>query len=235
MKRFHCTALAALAVTLGAVSAQAADLPRKAAPAPVYALPAPYNWSGFYLGINGGFAGGRSSWNDPAAGGDSGNFRLRGGMLGGQFGYNWQMGRWVLGLESDADWLGVKGGATSAGGVCGADGGGQCQVQQNWAGTTRARIGYAFDRFLPYITGGAAYGDVQANQLNGSSEKLRAGWAAGAGVEYGITKNVTAKMEFMHLDLGTATFMGAASGTPTLSVPVTNNTVRAGLNYRFSW
>jgi outer membrane immunogenic protein len=214
------------------VSAHAADMPRAA---PVYkAQPAAqtYDWTGFYLGINGGYGFGRSSWSDPAAGANSGRFNTSGGTLGGQLGYNWQTGPAVLGLETDMNWINAKG-SSSAGGVCLTDGAGQCQTKQSWLGTTRARVGYAFDRWLPYLTGGVAYGDIRADQANGSSSTTKTGWTAGGGVEYGIDRNWSAKLEYLHVDLGTATFMGAASGTPTLNVPITDDIVRAGLNYRW--
>jgi outer membrane immunogenic protein len=78
-----------------------------------------------------------------------------------------------------------------------------------------------------------AYGDIRADQANGSSSTTKTGWTAGGGVEYGIDRNWSAKLEYLHVDLGTATFMGAASGTPTLNVPITDDIVRAGLNYRW--
>jgi outer membrane immunogenic protein len=216
----------------GAVSAQAADVPRAA---PVYkAQPAPqaYDWTGFYLGLNAGYAWGRSNWSDPAAGTDSGRFNTSGGTVGGQLGYNWQTGPAVIGVETDLNWINAKG-SSNAGGVCATNGGGSCQTQQNWLGTTRLRLGYAFDRWLPYVTGGVAYGDIRATQPTGTSSSTKTGWTAGAGVEYGITKNWSAKLEYLHVDLGTAAFMGAASGTPTLNVPITDDLARVGLNYRW--
>jgi len=233
MNRSLYLALAAAASMTGVVSAQAADMPARA-PAYYKAEPAAqsYDWTGFYLGLNGGYAWGRSSWSDPAVGADSGRFNTSGGMLGGQIGYNWQTGPVVIGVESDLDWLNGKG-SSSAGGVCATNGGGACQTQQSWLGTTRARLGYAFDRWLPYITAGVAYGDVQAVQPTGNSSTTKVGWTAGGGVEYGITRNWSAKLEYLHTDLGTATFMGAASGTSTLAVPVTDDLARVGLNYRW--
>lgn len=232
MKRSLCLALTAACVLTGAMSAQAADIPPRP-PAPAYA-PAvqSFDWTGFYLGLNGGYAWGRSSWSDPAAGTGSGRFNTSGGMLGGQLGYNWQRGPLVLGVETDMDWLNARG-SSSAGGVCATNGGGSCQTQQSWLGTTRARLGYAFDRWLPYVTGGVAYGDIRATQPTGTSSSTRTGWTAGGGVEYGITSNWSAKLEYLHVDLGTASFMGAASGTPTLSVPITDDLARVGLNYRW--
>ena len=70
-------------------------------------------------------------------------------------------------------------------------------------------------------------------QPTGTSSDSKLGWAAGAGLEYGINKNWSAKAEYLHLDLGTATFMGLASGTNTLKVPMTDEIVRAGLNYHW--
>jgi outer membrane immunogenic protein len=225
-------ALAAAFAVAATAAAQAADMPPRP-PAFYKAEPAAqtFDWTGFYLGLNGGYAFGRSSWSDPAVGADSGRFNTSGAVLGGQIGYNWQTGPVVLGLETDMDWLNGKG--SSAGGVCATDGAGACQTSQTWLGTTRARVGYAFDRWLPYVTGGVAYGDIRAAQPTGTSSSTKTGWAAGAGVEYGINRNWSAKAEFLHVDLGTATFMGAASGTPTLSVPVKDDLARVGLNYRW--
>ena len=114
------------------------------------------------------------------------------------------------------------------GGVCLADGGGSCQTKQDWFGTTRGRIGYAFGRWLPYVTGGAAYGDIKALQSNGTSTTVKFGWTAGGGLEYSIDRNWSAKVEYLHLDLGTADFFSAANGATTLSVPAKDDLVRAG-------
>jgi outer membrane immunogenic protein len=240
VKRSFVLAIAALTVSAAGVvvaplSARAADMPGHAKVPPVYmAPPQPdqFDWNGFYLGFNGGYGFGRSSWSDPAAGSLSDRFDINGGLVGGQIGYNWQVGKTVLGVESDIDWAHLSG-STAAGGVCGADGGGACSTEQSWLGTTRARLGYAFGNFLPYVTGGVAYGNIKAMQATGTSTDNKAGWTAGAGVEYGITKNWSAKAEYLHIDLGTATFMGAASRTNTLTVPITEDLVRAGLNYHW--
>ena len=230
MDRKVSLGIALACVVLGAASAHASDLPARSSPPP---WQAPFSWTGFYAGINGGYAWGQSSWSDPAVGANSGNFDTSGGLLGGQLGYNWQTGPVVLGVETDMDWLNAKGSTAGLGGVCAVDGGGLCQTQQNWLGTTRARVGYAFDRWLPYVTGGVAYGDIQAVQPTGTTSATNAGWTAGAGLEYGINRNWSAKVEYLHIDLGTATFMGAASKTQTLAAPVTDELVRAGVNYHW--
>jgi outer membrane immunogenic protein len=227
--------LAAACVVASAISAQAADLPAQSNSPPYYKAPSgpPFNWTGFYAGINGGFAWGRSSWSDPVVGADSGKFNTSGGLVGGQLGYNWQTGSVVLGIETDADWMSIKGSSAGTGGVCLGEGGGQCQTQQSWVGTTRARLGYAYGRWMPYLTGGVAYGNIQAVQPTGTTASTNVGWTAGAGVEAGIDRNWSAKFEYLHIDLGTSTFMGSASGTSTLAVPLTNDLVRVGINYHW--
>jgi outer membrane immunogenic protein len=235
MNRSLSLGIAVACVIMSAMSAQAADLPARSNSPGFYKAPSelPFSWTGFYAGINGGYAWGQSSWSDSAVGADSGSFNTSGGLVGGQLGYNWQTGAVVLGIETDADWMGVKGSTAGLGGVCALDGGGQCQTQQSWVGTTRARVGYAFDRWLPYVTGGVAYGNIQAVQPTGTTTNTNVGWTAGGGLEYGIDRKWSAKLEYLHVDLGTATFMGAASGTSTLAVPVTNDLVRVGVNYHW--
>ena len=233
MNRSLAHAIAAACFAASALSAQAADMPR-ANPVPYYkASEAPFTWTGFYFGVNGGYGWGRSSWSDPAFGADSGSFNTTGALFGGQLGYNWQTGQLVLGIETDADWANIKGSTAGLGGVCVADGGGLCQTKQDWFGTTRGRIGYAFGRFMPYVTGGVAYGDIIASQTTGDATQTKFGWSAGGGLEYALTRNWSAKAEYLHLDLGTATLFSAASGASTLSVPVTNDLVRAGINYHW--
>jgi outer membrane immunogenic protein len=217
MKRFVLAGAAALA--LASTAANAADLPRRLAMpvnAPVYA--APYNWTGLYAGINGGAGWGRSSFSAPVA---TGNFNTSGGQIGGTLGYNWQVNNAVFGLETDLDWSNVKGST-----ACGA--GLTCETKNTWLGTARGRVGYAFDRFLPYFTGGLAYGGVK-NSISGlgDSTTTKAGWTLGGGLEAAIAGPWTAKVEYLYADLGRASApAGSDASTKT-------NIVRAGLNYRF--
>lgn len=229
MYRTLSLVIAAICLAFAGVAARAADMPAKVKPIPY--VDVPFSWTGFYAGVNGGYGFGRSSWSDSAVGADSGRFNTHGGLVGGQLGYNWQLGSVVFGVETDADWANLTG--SGIGGVCLADGGGACQTKQDWFGTTRGRIGYAFGRWLPYVTGGAAYGDIKAQQFNGTSTATRLGWTAGAGLEYSIDRNWSAKVEYLHLDLGTAGFFSAANGATTLSVPAKDDLVRAGINYHW--
>ena len=212
-------------LSLVATSAVAADLPaRMPTKAPAPYVPAAYNWSGWYLGINGGYGWGNSGWSDPSVPFSSGNFNADGGLIGGTLGVNWQTGAWVLGIEGDGDWSDIRG--TSCFGTC--------ETRNNWLATVRGRIGYSFDRFMPYFTGGLALGDIKATTPGfGSESDSRAGWTVGAGVEWAIAGPWTAKLEYLHVDLGDMTCNVVCSTGPT-KVKFDADVVRAGINYRFS-
>lgn len=209
------------AIALVTSAAHAADLPR---PLPVKAPPAyvAYNWSGLYAGINGGGAWGNSHWD--SAGGSN----LSGGLIGGTLGYNWQFGEWVLGMEGDLDWADIRG--TTNTGVCPAG----CQSRDTWLGTVRGRLGYAYDRWMPYLTGGLAVGGVQANAPGfAGASSTQAGWTAGLGVEYALTTNWRAKLEYLHVDLGSFN-CGLSCGPAAVdNVKFTSEVVRGGISYRF--
>ena len=100
-------------------------------------------------------------------------------MVGGTVGYNWQAWQpWVFGLEGDIDWTNIKGNFTNAACPTG------CQTKNTWLGTARGRVGYAWDRVMPYVTGGLAVGDVKATQVGfGSVSDTKVGWTVGAGIE----------------------------------------------------
>jgi outer membrane immunogenic protein len=218
MKRYVLASLTALAAVMTMTAANAADLPhRHAMPtkAPAYAVP--YVWTGFYLGINGGAGWGRS---DVAAPFSTGTFNTSGGLVGGTLGYNYQMGQTVFGLEADGDWTHLNGSATCALTTC--------QTSNDWLATARGRLGYAVDRFLPYVTAGAAFGDIKTNVTGiGSATDTKAGWTAGGGVEAKIAGPWSAKLEYLYVDLGRgASVLGADSSLHT-------NLVRAGVNYKF--
>lgn len=131
-------------VVLVSAAAGAADLQRAVpTPAPAYA-PAPYyDWTGFYLGANGGWSGGDSHFNFEGVGLGRDPFDTSGWQAGGTLGFNVQAGHMVFGLEGDLDWSNVNGSSTCALSSL------TCQTQNNWLGTARGRVGYAFDRVLP--------------------------------------------------------------------------------------
>ena len=256
-----------------AMPAAAADLPYYKAPPP--AMAPVYNWTGFYVGINGGYSFGRSSRDisffDPATGfpilpgvgsNVTGGTELSGGLFGGQIGYNWQAGQWLLGVETDAQWTGQRGSANflCAGLVCvpgltalpaGALGTAATVDQKlEWFGTLRGRGGILISpMFLAYVTGGAAYGSVKNDvtlatvtaagvpvAVTGSNSSNRFGWTLGAGVEWAFIPNWSAKLEYLYMDLGTSNGtarLAAPAIGATLTSRTTDNILRAGINYRF--
>jgi outer membrane immunogenic protein len=213
----------ALLGLVGAGSVFAADL--SVAPlykAPPVVAPTAYNWSGFYVGANGGGGWGTSNWDS------AGGFNLSGGVIGGTAGVNWQLGHAVLGLEGDVDWSNLKGSSTST--LCPAG----CTTSNDWLATVRGRAGYAFDRFLPYVTGGLAVGDVKASTPAFSvATQTNAGWTAGGGVELALTNNWTAKAEYLHVDLGNMNCGFSCGVVANNNVSLKSDLVRGGVNFRF--
>lgn len=222
MKRFLFAGLGLWALA-AAVPAAAADLPRQSMPYKAPAYVSAYNWTGFYLGLNGGGAWGDSNWSGFGVGNDP-----SGGLIGVTAGYNWQgVGSpWVFGIEGDVAWSGVSDSVACPAGIA-------CESKNNWFGTVRGRAGYAWNRFLGYVTGGAAFGDIEANRTGfvGASD-TNVGWTVGAGVEAAIAGNWTAKLEYLHADLGDIACTAAACGTAT-AIDMRLNILRAGVNYRF--
>ena len=220
--------LSAAIVTVAAQSAFAADraLPPPRAQAPLYAPARVYDWSGFYVGINGGGGWGESTYDFAGAGAGSTDVSVSGVLAGGTIGANYQMGSTVLGIEGDLDWSNIRGSA-----ACPA---GTCETRNRWLSTVRGRLGYAFDRFLPYVTGGAAFGDVRATAPGvGSASDTRVGWTVGGGLEYALANNWSAKLEYLYVDLGKFDCGGACGAVPPTNVDYRTHVARLGLNYKF--
>jgi len=217
-----CLVVAALVAAPGAFAADLSLAPLYKAPPPEL-MPA-YNWTGFYLGANGGGGWGHSWWSAQTAG-----IGLSGGLAGGTAGFNWQTGKVVLGVEGDIDWSGVSG--TSGSAFCPG-----CTTSDSWLSTVRGRVGYSFDHFLPYVTGGLATGDIRASApgLPGASN-VNAGWTVGAGLEVALPGNWTAKAEYLHVDLGSFNCGAGCGAAPTDTVSQREDVFRAGVNYHFGW
>ncbi|MDB5590988.1 outer membrane beta-barrel protein [Enterovirga sp.] len=254
--------LSSVALAVMSAGAMAADLPsRRAAPAPYVAVPV-FTWTGFYVGVNAGYGFSDSNRNNvfglPAgsvinSAGTNGVLTLnnvgdsnRDGFVGGgQVGYNYQMGMFVLGIEADAQYkdfgnrsnTGFGGTYTFVGATgiafappAAAVGFGNDRSSSDFFGTVRGRLGVAFDRTLIYGTGGFAY------------DEHRSGYAAGGGVEYAFTPNLTGKIEGLYVNLdrnnnnGSAAFFNPALNTVTLNDRRNNDfaVVRAGINYKFN-
>jgi outer membrane immunogenic protein len=243
-------------VVLGAVgglavasSAYAADIYAPSPPAP-FVAPVPL-WSGFYIGVNGGWGG--NSGNEfretlhPAVPGYvfAGSGTIDGGFGGGQLGYNFQTANFVYGLETDIEGSGIRGPALIAPSVTlpAANIG---SMSVDYFGTIRARVGYSFGGVLLYGTGGFAYGGVNlgsrfelspAIYSRFSNSETLTGWVAGAGIEYKFGSNWALKGEYQFIDLGS--FSTSSPLTTTAydvrgKTDVAFNTVRVGINYYFN-
>jgi outer membrane immunogenic protein len=217
----------AFALAVGG-QALAADLPPPVAPPPlppttyVPAAAPVYNWGGIYLGINSGYAVGTSFFSDPAIFPGDGPFSMDGFQVGGTIGANYQWGEFVVGIEGDADWT-SQGGSVS---------------QSDWIATVRGRAGYGFDRVLLYATGGAAAANREITAGGGYpfSSATQIGWTIGAGVEWAPWQNWTVKVEYLHVDLGNQTCpVTSCGGAVAIAVPLTEEVVRAGINYKFNF
>ena len=223
MKRVFVASVGLLALTtaMGTV-AGAADLGR-GYPAPVrapYYSPV-YNWTGFYLGINGGGGWGRSAWTAVDT------FDLSGGLIGATIGYNWQFSQVVVGVEGDIDWSGIRGTTNT---LCPPG----CETRNSWLATVRGRAGYAIDRLLPFITAGLAAGNVRATVPGFPGGTITtAGWTIGAGLEFAVLSNVTVKGEYLYVDLGDYNCGFNCGLLANGNVSFHANIFRAGLNVRF--
>jgi outer membrane immunogenic protein len=226
-------------LVLGAIAAplaaNAADLARPAVP--VYKAPPPFpvtTWTGFYLGGYGGGGLGFSRVDYPTFGTSTGDFSTSGGMAGGTAGFNWQAGAFVFGVEGDGGWAGFSGSS-----ACPFPAGAfTCTARDSWLSSLRGRVGWAVGpSLLLYGTGGAAFGDVQyATNIPGfpGATSDRTGWTAGAGLEWMFAPNWSAKLEYMHYDLGTLGCSAVTCGTTTFE-RFAVDTGKVGINYHFNW
>jgi outer membrane immunogenic protein len=206
MKKFLLGTVGLVALVMSA-PASAADMPVKSPPpAP---LPVMYNWSGFYIGGNGGWAESHNCWDFitavGAAIGDGCRDRS-GGVVGGQIGYRWQANQWVFGLEAQGDWADLSNTRVSI-----IQPALSTRVKTDGIGLFTGQIGYAWNAALLYVKGGGA---VTSNSfdilttLNGvdvaSASATRWGGALGVGFEYGFAPNWSVGAEYDHLFMGNA-------------------------------
>lgn len=235
MRRILLSSTAALAL-FAAGPAIAADMSVKAPPmqAPAAVVP---TWSGTYIGINGGFGWATTNHTD-LRGVSTGDFSQTGGLAGITYGGNWQAGQWVLGFESDLDWADINGTFSSP--LCNASGGTTCFTKLQALSTERMRAGVDLNGWLLFATAGAAFGDVKAGQNpcgvvgfgNSCDDKWRAGWTAGAGIETRFAPRWSAKLEYLHFDLGKQFIYSPGVGVNVLE---RGDLVRVGINYQFDF
>jgi outer membrane immunogenic protein len=176
-----------------ATSASGADVSRPM-PRP-YMVPA-YNWTGFYVGANLGGGWTRATLSDSFTGVQIGD--TSGGVIGGgQLGFNYQTGNFVLGAEWMFDGISISTSHTVAGL--------QGSTHTNWVTTIAGRFGWAADNVLYYGKAGGGWTDTNwtlmsladGTKVTGSNNN--AGWLLGAGIEYGVIRNLTVKLEYDYL------------------------------------
>jgi len=212
MKKILYVSISVVAL-LRAMTANAADMPHRL---PAEPAPASFSWNGFYFGTHTGVAVGKTTTSNvaPFGGFDSGvplSYELNPVSVfgGGQFGYNWQLGVYVLGVEADVGYLGLRQTMYPA-----PDN--YVAVKYGWYGTATGRLGLVYDRLLGYVKGGAAVAQItnSAADLTGSvidpsdfseTKKTRWGWTVGTGVELAFAPAWSFKSEYMFMDFGKRT------------------------------
>jgi outer membrane immunogenic protein len=204
MREFWAGALALAAVlTVGAADAADMRMPYYEAAAPINS----YSWTGPYLGGNLGYQWGNTTRNPTNPAG------IAGGVQGG---FNWQTGQFVFGTEADIT-------ASAA-----EDTFAPWKFSNPWFGTLRARAGFALNNILVYATGGFAFGSGHLQAFGATESHLHGGWTAGAGLEVGLTRNWSARVEYLFVSLGDQSYAltGANNGFDS-------SVLRMGVNYRF--
>jgi len=214
MKKFL---LATVSMVALASVGRAADLPAAMpAKAPMY-MPAPVaDWTGVYLGIQGGVASQHAFFDDTDCF-VTNNCRhfdrqKTGGTAGALAGYNWQQGNFVYGVEGDWSWIGARANQLA---IVDTNTSVSTSFDVNCLATLRGRAGLAFDATLAYVTGGLALGHVKNNVdaifagsgqvASFSQNRTKVGWTAGVGVEHMFSRHWTARAEFRYVDLGKTT------------------------------
>jgi len=224
MKRFF---IPFLMVAISSLPVSAADLPTTKSPPPV-AADLPYNWTGLYLGANVGYAWGSDCWFTINANAGEACNHANGLIGGGQVGYNWQVRNLVLGVEGTGDLGSLKGGHLSP--IANPAANVILNSETDNIVTAAARLGVAWNNVLLYGKGGAAWVGSKYNEnafavTATAASATRAGWIVGAGVDYGITKNVSLGVEYNYIGLSGANlpFSVVSSGfgfTPFETYPV---------------
>ncbi|ABQ36555.1 outer membrane protein [Bradyrhizobium sp. BTAi1] len=229
MKKLLLTTTALVVLASPALAADLAARPYTKAPPPVMA--AIYDWSGFYIGVNGGGGWTHNTW-DVVGGGREGSHDSSGGTIGGQVGYRWQMGQFVFGVEAQGNWADFAGDNQSA--LFGT----RNRTKTDAFGLFTGQVGYAFNNVLVYAKGGAAITSNTYTITNaatgaflGSNDNTRWGGVVGAGLEYGFAPNWSLGVEYDHLFMDRQTVSFGALGSDSIKQDADLFTAR--LNYRF--
>lgn len=245
MHRFAIVGAGLLSMAGFVGAAQAADLPARVYTKAPAMVPAVYDWSGVYIGINGG---GGSSHNcytitsvagAPVTPSSEGCHDATGGMVGGQLGYRWQSAGWVFGVEAMGDWADLKGTNSSLTAIIPYTN----QTKVDAIGLFTGQVGYAWNNVLWYVKGGAAVVDnkyssyfTATNVVFNSANDTRWGGTVGTGVEISFAPNWSVGFEYDHLFMGTDSIVFAPTAiavgrTDNIRQDIDMGTVR--INYRF--
>lgn len=226
------------AVALTAGSAFAADLAAPVAPRAALAASyksTPFNWSGLYFGVNGGYGTGTTNGDMFTSNfGQIGNYGIAGGLLGGQVGFNHQSGNLVLGVEANWDWANVDGSH-------GYPDPGVVSVNVGDLGSVRARIGYAWDRALLYGTGGWAWSSNTSSKFDSPGPEADAhflsGYVLGGGLEYAFAPSLSIKAEYLYTHLQPTDFYTHTSNAcpQSCTIGADVNTFLLGVNVRLPY
>ncbi len=229
--------LALAGALLTSVSAFAADLGpgHSVTIAPVAQ---PFTWTGVYFGALVGYSWGDdpAAYLNPVFDGLAGSLTTKpqGAYGGGEIGYNYQFGNAVLGIEADLEFGNIRAKIPDIlGDLHDPPGPYSITGSSDYSGSLRARLGYAFDRFLPFITGGYAWAHSKVSSDDGpvSDSATLGGWVFGGGLEYAFDQHWSAKAEYLHADFGSHTWF-ADQVYASRSTSRTDS-IRFGVNYRF--
>jgi outer membrane immunogenic protein len=192
-------------------------------------VPTAYNWDGFYVGIQAGYGWGEAD-HQPAIptgpGGNGNDLGLSGWLAGVNAGYNMHLSdQFIGGIEADINWADISGSDDTLFG--------EPSHTIDWMGSVRARLGFDGGVFMPYMTGGLAFGHgARESTSGGDADATHIGWTAGVGVEVAATDNLSIDLQYRYTDLGAQTYVWSGAGTDP-KVSLTAHTVIAGLKWHF--
>ena len=240
MKKFLLGLAGVIALAAPASAADMAAAPYSKAPAMIAAL---YDWSGFYVGANGGWGSSRKCWDVTTTPGvfiaNEGCHDATGGVAGGQIGYRWQTGTFVFGVEGQGDWADLSGRNISLAAPAVTN-----RSRIDAFGLLTGQVGYAVNNVLLYVKGGAAVTsdrfDIRTTAgnvfvANSTNENTRWGGTVGVGLEYGFTPNWSAAVEYDHLFMGNklVNFYNGTALVQTDRIKQDVDLVTVRVNYRW--
>lgn len=198
-------------------------------PIPIMTEPA-FSWSGAYIGAQGGYGWGSSNVYDNGYMDEVG-FKPNGFFGGLYAGYNYDLGNGlILGLDTDINYSSLEQSENFDLGSSDST----IKTQLNWFGSSRARVGYAYDRIMPYIAGGVAYGQIETHipydTISYDNKETLLGWTAGAGIDYAATDNIILRLEYRYTDYGK---QNVNFDNDVYRQNFKTNDVRLGIAYKF--